>query len=136
MTKQQAIDITSFDAVAESEAGVDIELKHADGVTGTGIVVTVIGKHADAVVAFTRNVLNRMLRDEQLAKRRGKDVEVDIEKLKEQGREDAAIRVIGWKNVKQEFSKELLKSALVRNPHWIDQIVEASNDLGNFTKSS
>lgn len=136
MTKQVVFDITAFDAVAESEVGVDIELKHADGVTGTGIIVTVIGKHADAVVAFTRNVLNRMLRDEQLAKRRGKDVEVDVEKLKEQSREDAAIRVIGWKNVKQEFSKELLKSVLVRNPHWIDQIVEASNDLGNFTKSS
>jgi hypothetical protein len=134
--KTDLIDITGFDAVKESEAGYDLELKTTDGVTGTGIVVSVIGKHSDAVMTFNQKRLNKMLRDEQMARRRGKDVELDAEKLREQAREDAAVRVIGWKNVKQEFSKDLLKAALVRNPHWIDQIIEASDDLGNFTKSS
>jgi hypothetical protein len=133
---QIALDITAFDAVAESEVGFDLELKHADGATGTGVTLIIIGKHSDVVVAWQRARLNKLVRDEQIAKRRGKDVEVDVEKLADQAREDAILRVTGWKNVKQEFSKELLKAALVRNPHWIDQIVSASDDAGNFIKTA
>ena len=134
--KSDLIDITNFDSVKDSEAGYDLELKQSDGVTGTGVVVVVIGKHSDAVMASTQKRLNKMLRDEQMARRKNKPVDMDAEKLREDAREDAAVRVIGWKNVKQEFTKEMLKAALVRNPHWIDQIIEASEDLGNFSKSS
>jgi hypothetical protein len=138
MEKKQAalLDITSFDAVKESEEGYDLELKHADGSTDTGVIVTIIGKHSDVVVAAQRLRLNKLVREEQMAKRRGKDVEIDVDKLADQARDDAILRVTGWKNLKQEFSKELLKAALVRNPHWIDQIVSASDDAGNFIKTA
>lgn len=135
-TKNTSLDITAFDAVKDSEAGHDFELKQPDGITGTGVIVTIVGKHADAVVAYHRNILNKMMRDEQQARRRGKANEVDIQKLNDQSREDAALRVIGWKNVQQEFSRDLLKTVFIRNPHWVDQIIEESNDLGNFTKSA
>lgn len=131
------VDIDAFNAVAESEQGFDLSIKSADGVTDTGVILTVIGKHADAVAAFHRTLLNKLLRDEALAKRKGNNAELpDLDKLKEQSRQDCLVRVIGWKNVKQEFSKDALHRALTRNPHWIDQITEASDDLGNFTKAS
>jgi hypothetical protein len=134
--KTDPIDITAFDSMKDSEAGYDLELKQPDGMTGTGVVVTVIGRHSDVVMTFNRKRLNKALRDQQIAEKRGKPIELSAEKLRDEAIEDAALRVTGWKNVKQPYTPQLLKAALVRNPHWIDQILEASNDLGNFTTSS
>jgi hypothetical protein len=136
-TAPTAVDILSFDAVSEAEHGFDFELKGPDGMTGSGVTLTVIGKHADVVQAWNRKYLNGLIREQEMAKKRGKDVEPkSIEELRAQNIEGACLRVIGWKNVTQEFSTELLKAALLRNPHWLDQIVEASDDAGNFTKAS
>lgn len=133
----KTLDITKFDAVAESEGGFDLKIKDTDGITDTGIVLTIIGKHADAVMAWSKKHLNAYIRDNEMAKRRGKEPEIkSIEELREQNLEGTCVRVTGWKNVKQEFSQELLKSALLRNPNWVEQIIEASDDAGNFTKAS
>lgn len=134
-TKDQVIDINSFDSVKQAESGFDLNLKNPDG-SETGIVLVILGAHSNQVMAYTKQKLNRLIREETMAKRRGKDVETDADKILEQAREDALVRVADWKNVKQEFSKDLLKTALLRNPHWLDQITEASNDAANFTKSS
>lgn len=135
LNKTDALDITEFDAVAESEHGHEFELTGSDGVTGTGIYLTVLGRHSDAVTKWTTATVNQFTREQQMAHRRGKAVEPKpIEEVREQNREGAAIRVTGWRNVKQPYSIELMKSALKRNPHWIDQIIEESDDLANFTK--
>lgn len=129
------IDIDAFDAVSESEQGHEFELKEKDGVTGTGVVLVVIGKHADAVTKHAAKIINQAQRDALMAQKSGKPAPMKtLEELREQNIEAAAIRVTGWKNVKQPFSADLLKNALRRNPHWIDQIVEASDDLGNFSR--
>lgn len=128
------IDILGFDSVADCEAGFDFELKGQDGSTPTGVIVTVIGSHADAVVKWATKTANAAMREQVMASRRGKPVEVrQIEDLREQNLDGAAVRVVGWKNVAQDFDRELLKQALRRNPHWIEQIVRESDDLGNFT---
>lgn len=130
------VDIGDFDAVAESEGGYEIELLHTDGVTGTGVFVTVQGKHSDAVKKWNGALINKMTREHQMAARKGKTVEPKtLEELDAQNIEGAAVRVIGWRNVKQPFSQDLMKGALKRNPHWIDAIVRESDDLGNFTKA-
>lgn len=129
------IDIDAFDAVSESEQGHEFELKEKDGVTGTGVVLVVIGKHADAVTKHAAKIINQAQRDALMAQKSGKPAPMKtLEELREQNIEAASIRVTGWKNVKQPFSADLLKNALRRNPHWIDQIVEASDDLGNFSR--
>jgi hypothetical protein len=133
--KETTIDINSFDSVKQAESGFDLHLKNPDG-TDTGIILEIIGAHSNEVMAHTKQKLNKLIREETMAKRRGKDIETDAEKILESAREDALVRVRGWKNVTQEFSKELLKSALLRNPHWLNQITEASDDAANFTKSS
>jgi len=129
------LDITEFDAVSESEVGHEFELVGIDGITGTGVIVTVQGKHADEVTKWTSGILTKMQREQQLAARKGKQVEPkSLEELREQNIAGAALRVTGWRNVKQPFSRDLLKVALRRNPHWVDQIIEKSDDLANFTK--
>jgi hypothetical protein len=127
-----SIDILSFDAVSDCEQGYDLELLDKDGVTPTGITVTVIGSKADSVQQWTSRVYSKMRQAEDLAKRKGQEVKVDLNELRSQNIDGAALRVTGWKGVKQAFERELLKQALARNDHWVDQILEASNDLGNF----
>jgi len=131
------IDITAFDSVGKSEQGQPLMLKHEDGITDTGITLIVLGRHADSVTKFTSRLMRDAMRDQQMAARRGKTVEPKtLEEVKEQNVSAAAVRVTGWDGVKQPYSEDLLKSALKRNPHWVDQIIEFSDDLGNFTSGS
>lgn len=130
------LDITSFDAVALSDRGVEIELLAADGVSGTGVFVTVLGRNADAVRKHINAVIDKQTREAQYAARRGKQVEPkSMDEINAQNIESAAVRVTGWRNVRQSFDREILRNALRRNPHWVDQIIEASADLGNFTSA-
>ena len=130
----EALDITGFDAVAQSEAAHEIELKDVNG-EGTGVYVSIVGKHADVIIKWTSKVINQMAREQAIAKKAGKAEPIKtIEELREQNVEGAVIRVVGWRNVKQTFSQDLMKQALRKNPHWVDQIISESDDLGNFTK--
>jgi len=136
MSDKELLDITGFDAVKESEAGYEFELLHTDGVTGTGVFVTVQGKHADEVKKWNSALVAKMTREHQMAARKGKPVEPkSMDELEAQNIDGAALRVTGWRNVKQPFSREAMAAALKRNPHWIDAIVHESDDLGNFTKA-
>jgi hypothetical protein len=129
-----AIDIGSFDAVAVSAAGHEFELIGLDGVTGTGVFVTVQGKHADEVFKWMSATVGKATLEMQIAQRKNKPMPTkSMEDLRSQNIEGATIRVIGWRGVKQDFDRALLKAALGRNPHWIDQIVEESDNMGNFT---
>lgn len=133
MTK--SLDITAFNAIAESEQGFDMELKATDG-TGTGVILTVIGRYSDAVQKWSKKVFSDYQQELNLAKRKGKEPpEKSIDELRAQNIEGALVRVIGWKNVKQEFSKDLLKQVLANNPHWVDAIIEESDNAANFTKA-
>lgn len=126
-------DILGFDAVARSEQGIEIELLREDNMTGSGVVVTIIGKHAETVTRWSAKLINEAQREAALAQRSGKmPPPKPIEELRLRNVEGAALRVIGWRNVKQSFSQELMRAALVRNPHWIDQIVEESDKAANF----
>jgi len=127
------VDILGFDAVKESEVGFDLNMKSTDG-TDTGIKFKVLGRHADVVQSFTKKWFAKLQREEIMAKKRGKAVETDIEDLKQQNIDSASVRVIGWENVTQPFTHELIKQVLVKNPHWVEAILEASNEDANFTK--
>ncbi|MFZ3286541.1 MAG: hypothetical protein WA191_06790 [Telluria sp.] len=130
------LDITEFDAVADSEHGFEFELKDKDGITGTGVFVTVQGKHADEVSKWMNALVNKMTREAQMAQRKGKQVDPkSLEEMRDQNIDGAALRVTGWRNVKQPFARDLLKVAMKRNPHWVDQVIEESDNLGNFTKA-
>ena len=136
MTPNTAIDIMSFDAVSESDAGHEFELKGTDGLTGTGIFLTIVGKHADIVSKWITKLVNTSVREQQIAQRKGKPVEPkSLDEVKAQNIEGAVLRVTGWRNVTQPFSKDLLATVFARNPHFVDQVIEESDNLGNFTKA-
>lgn len=132
--KLEAVDITSYDSVAASEMAHEFELEGVDG-DGTGVFVSVIGGHADAIVKWTSKIIHQAQREAAIAKKAGKPEPFKtLEELREQNLEGAVLRVTGWRNVKQPYTPDLMKQALRRNPHWVNQIISESDDLGNFTK--
>ena len=133
MTK--TLDITAFNAIAESEQGFEMNMKATDG-SETGVIFIIIGRYSDAVQKWSKKVFSEYQMELNLAKRKGKEPpEKTIDELREQNVQGAMVRVIGWKNVKQEFSKELLQQVLANNPHWVDAIIEESDNAANFTKA-
>lgn len=136
MTKENTVDLDSFDAVAQCAQGHEFELKNMDGHTGTGITLIVQGRHSTEVSKWNGALMRKLTTEAQMAQRKGKQPEPKtLDELQEQNIDGASVRVIGWKGVKQEFDRAKLKAALKRNPHWIDQIISESDDLGNFTKA-
>lgn len=131
-----AIDILSLDAVKESEQGFDLNVKNPDG-SDSGVILIVLGKHAKQVTDWSKREFAKLQKEEEIAKRRKEEPKPKtIEELEEFSHQGALIRVIGWKNVKQEFTQELFSQVLKRNPHWIEQISAASEDAANFTKAA
>jgi hypothetical protein len=131
----KTVDILSFNAVKESEQGYDLAMKTTDG-QDTGISFTIIGRYSDPVQKWTKRIFAEYQREAEIAKRKNKEPSPkSIDEMREQNIEGAMVRVIGFKNVKQEFSKEVLKEALVNNPHWVDAIIEESDNAANFTKA-
>lgn len=131
-----AIDIMAFDAVAESEAGYEFELKAKDDMTGTGVFLTILGRHADPVNKWVTKLVNAQIREQSIAQRKGKTVEPkSLDEIKDQNIEGAVLRVTNWRNVAQPFTKELLTTVLAKNPHFVDQIIAESDNLGNFIKA-
>ena len=131
------LSIASFDAVAESEKGSELELKNPNG-TDTGLTVLVLGSNAEIVRRhFTKLVRENIKRNEVLQKK-GKSIADDYDAIELQNKEaeSCAVRVTGWQGVDEPFSVDLLIPALKRNPHWIEQINEFSNDLSNFMKKA
>mgnify|MGYP003423184468 FL=1 len=128
------IDILSFNTVADCSAGFDLEMKNPYG-DSLGFSLKIIGKHSDQVVNWVNSVVNKHTVEAEIARRKNKPLaDKTMQELRSQNIEGAMVRVIGWSGVEQAFDKALLKTAIENNPHWIDQIVEASDDLGNFTK--
>jgi hypothetical protein len=131
-------DIESFNSVAACEIGQELELLQPDGLTPVGIFVTVLGAQANQVVqqqnAQTKKVISAM----KMAEKQNKETELTERLIDSRATSEILScvgRVTGWRNVTQPFSVDLMKSALARNPHWIKQINEFSESIGNFTKA-
>jgi len=134
MTKK-TVSILDFDAVKDSSNAIDVDMKSVDG-ESLGIIFKVIGKNADEVQQLQRKMMRKRQTEEFIAQRKGKPLDpVPIEELEEQGLDLTAVRVVGWEGVNEPFTKELLMQVLKRNPHWVEQVLEASSADANFTKS-
>jgi len=131
-----SIDILTFDAVKACENGFEFQLIGEDGETKTGVFLTVLGKHADPVNKWINKTINDTTKAQIMAMRKQKNVDPkSLDDIKAQNIEAALVRVVGWRNVKQEFTKDLMRQVLQRNPHFVDQIIDTSDDLANFSKA-
>lgn len=135
MTTENKFDIESFNSVAACEQGNEMEVMQPDGITGLGIFFNVLGAQSDVVTQSVKASSKRYLAGRNIAEKQNKEAEFTnkiIDASDSKAINDAVIRVTGWRGVQQEYSPDLLKAVLKRNPHWIEQIFKYSEAIGNF----
>jgi len=131
-TSAATIDLDDLDITKKAEVGYEFEFINEASAAPTGIFITVIGSHAPAVQNWVRKRLNAMRTREAMLKKKGKDDMRFVEDDEEFGIESAAVRVVGWRGITQECTKENVIKLCTINPEILAQIVKNSNELSNF----
>lgn len=135
------LDLQKIDTPKAAEEGHEIELEY--GGKPSGSFVTVRGEYAPTVKKWQLSVGNKFRLKEFQDKRKGKGdnptpmTEEDLEV----GLRGAAVRIGGFRDINfgagpLQFTPENCYDLVRRHPPFADQILEASADVGNFTKGS
>lgn len=131
-------DIAKFDLSEKAEAGYEFELTIPEINEKTGVLVTVRGDNSPKVKAFQRRKFQEYQMKEQVAKRKGREVEpLTIDEAEEMAVESALVRLIGWKNLDEDgkplaFNEENARRILTKHSWVRDQIISESGMLSNF----
>lgn len=134
------LDLAKNDPSKQAEAGYTFNVVLPDG-SQSDAKITVRGVNSPIVKNYIRRVYQEFKVKEQQAKRRGREVEDPTPEEAEQfAAESAAIRIIGWEGIGEEgkeikFSKEEAERILKAYPFLRDQVMEASDNIFNFSKS-
>jgi len=135
MSKKTGLSFEDLDLVSASENAYEFEYLRADG-GDTGVFITVLGSQAPKVQDWVRKTLNKRKAQDALAAKRGKEIERTIEDDEQFGIDAAAIRIVGWRGINNvEYSPENATKLMECNSEIREQVFEASNNLGNFTKA-
>lgn len=131
---KKGLSFEDLDLISASENAFEFEYLRADG-SDTGVFISVLGSQSPKVQDWVRKTLNRRKSQELLASKRGKDLERTIEDDEQFGIDAAAIRIVNWRGITGfEYSPENASKLMERNSELREQVFEASNNLGNFTK--
>lgn len=133
MSKNDAIDLMAFDTVSGCEEGVlkPFVFKGKE----TGVNFRILGRHSQKVRAYETKKAISMARKSNRAEKQKATLQLLeelIENQDDRSIDDAVARVAGWTGAKQEYSDDLMRDFLRRNPGEIDSIIEFSNNESNF----
>lgn len=143
----KALTLDDLDMATPSNAGIEFELKHPVTSEPLGWFVTVIGKNSGEYQSSQRKQINETLRKAHMARKRGKDVDIQtIEQIEESATKTLVECSKGWRSASgatlhflgedRVFSKEnatLLYSS-EKFPWVRKQVDEAISDDANFMK--
>lgn len=102
----------------------------------SGIFLTVIGGHADKIKKASFAAYDRKAKQEAMAKKRGKEVEITpLADIADENLEITAMRVIAWRGITEPCTPENVLLLLKSNALVVKQVVEESEQISNFTKS-
>lgn len=128
--------LDDLDISKASAEGFEFELALEDRPGSSGIFITVQGDHSDKLKADERRAINAFRQKEAFrVKKNGSDTYRPIEDDEQFGIESAARRVIAWRGLKDECNFANAVRLCKSRPEAIEQIVNASKNVGNFTKS-
>lgn len=132
-------DLSKNNLSAKAEAGYEFELEVPGTFEKTGAFITVRGDQSPAVKAFGRRKFQELQQRQKMAKRKGKEDDLDLDEAEEMAVEAATVRVISWKGLAEDgkelpFTKENAERILKDHPWIREAIMEASSDLSNFMK--
>ena len=134
------MDIEALNYVEMSETGFEFEFLDVSNGNGTGLFITVIGEHAEQVQEWKRKTINSMRNRDFLLLKKGKDEYRKYEEDVSSSLDSAVARIIGFRGISEngkpaEFSKETARRLCSINPEILNQVLETSNMMSNFTLS-
>lgn len=141
MTQAVEFDLDDLNIVQAAETPFEFEYIKPDG-SNSGIFLSVLGGHSDKVRSVAAELINarrqkQAAREVQKARsgRNTPSAEFDtVESDIEFGQRLAAVRLVGWRGIKQPWSPEGAAKLCKINPLIADQVMQASDDVANFTK--
>ena len=131
-----AFDLIKTNLAEMAETGYEFEVKLPDG-SPTDFYITVRGTQSPKVKAYSKKVFNQMQIKEQQMKRKGREVEFNLEDAEDLAVESAAIRIVAWRGLEEDGkevkpTEENLKR-IMREQDWIrSQVLDESDIAANF----
>lgn len=151
MTKEKktdvSLDLANLDTSAASEKGARIEIVHPLSKEPLGIFITVLGKHSSTFRELVRDRINKRVKEESMASRRGKHLAPrTAEEIERDALEMLVACTITWdsgegKNYITFEGQQLEFNAgnaltVYSKLIWLrEQVDEAIGDLENFIKA-
>ena len=141
MTKETLLDITDLDAVAAGDTPFEVEYIRADG-SGSGVFLLVLGGQSEKVQGEVNRLVNDRRKKQAVAAAmtgRSNPEKADFTPIEDDiafGHRLTAIRLVGWRGIKQEWSAENAFRLISRNSEIAEQVTMASNNLANFMRAS
>ncbi|NQE62957.1 hypothetical protein [Caulobacter sp. RHG1] len=130
------VDLSDLDAVTAGETPFEVEYIRKDG-SGSGVFLLVLGGQSDKVQAEVNRLVNDRRKKQAQATAVGGAVEfTPIEDDIAFGHRLTAVRLVGWRGIKQDWSAENAFRLISRNSEIAEQVTAASNTLSNFMRLS
>lgn len=136
MTKTM-LSLDDLDAVKAADEAHEFEFALPNG-DGSGLFLQVIGANAPRVKAVEFEIGNAY-RKRVAVKAAQRNASTEVDKIEDDVgsiHKLAAVRIVGWRGLKEEFTPENALRLVRINPSLADQVTEVSNDLALFMKAS
>lgn len=134
MTKSKTVSLEDLNLSKQCEDAFEFEYIDPAG-NKTGIYISVIGSNAEKVRQFSIAEANKVRKESALKSKRKDNEFTPIEDDIEYFIRDAANRIVAWRGIDQECNAENAEYLCRVNSEIRRQVVEASNELSNFTRS-
>jgi len=95
-----------------------------------GMIFTVVNTLKN-IQGYYNNRPIALIEHRKLTKESGKEYEFDAVKV---GKELAAVRIVGWRGIKEDYTPDNAKKLCASNQMIADQVMSKSNALENFIK--
>lgn len=140
MTKSSGVSLASLDLRKASEIPFEFEYVAPDG-SGTGVMLKVLGAQCASVTAETNRMINerrrqQAAREAAASSSRPGDAVTPVEDDVVFGQRLAAVRLVGWTGIAEDWSPELALQLCQANAEIASQVLAKSNALSNFTRAS
>ncbi|WP_424411244.1 hypothetical protein [Pasteurella sp. PK-2025] len=134
------MDLSKLDIVKSAEETYRFEVLHPVTNEETGAFIDVYSANSNAVRKYASSLYQRLQKEELENQRRRKPLLRSLDDVEAESIKNAISRVAGWENIewegkKLEFNEENVRKVLNHCPWLCSQIVEHSDELGNFLKS-
>lgn len=134
----EAFDSGAFDLTTAAEDGHFLDV--VDPRTGKAFDarITIVGEYSPRIEEWQRRLFERRAREERLAKKAGRSVEMTFDELQEQLVQKAAAHTIGWAGILENGQplpySDAAAQAIYRKQRWLrDLVLEEAKVLSNFS---